>query len=331
MAFLISVFFAFAPTFLFAYILYWLDRYEKEPLLLLGAAYTWGAVIAAGGALVINTIFGIGVAIFTGSEAATELTTGSLIAPIVEESLKGLAVLCIFLLFRKEFDSIFDGMLYAGITALGFAATENVLYFYSKGYLEGGWEAMWAIIVMRVVVFGWMHPFFTAFTGIGLAISRLNRNWAVKILAPIGGLIVAMFAHSLHNTMAELASVYGYALCLFGTLVDWSGWLFMFGITIWALWREQTYLRKHLAEEVNLGTIDRQHFSTASSAWLQMFARIASIFDGKYFATARFYQACGELAHKKEQLLKLGDESGNTAIIQKLRGELAQLGPRART
>ena len=48
-----------------------------------------------------------------------------MIAPIIEESLKGLAVLLVFLLFRKEFDSILDGIVYAAITALGFAATEN--------------------------------------------------------------------------------------------------------------------------------------------------------------------------------------------------------------
>lgn len=331
MAFLVALFFAFVPTFIFAYILYWLDRYEKEPKLLLGAAYLWGAVIAAGGAFVLNTVFGLGIGILTGSDTVMELSTGSIVAPIVEESLKGLAVVCIFLLFRREFDSIFDGMLYAGVTALGFAATENVLYFYSHGYLEGGWQAMWSIIFLRVVVFGWMHPFFTAFTGIGLAIARLNRNWAVKILAPIGGLIVAIFAHSFHNTMAGLTPTFGIALCLVGTLVDWGGWIFMLGFTIWALWREQTYLVKHLAEEVSLGTISRQHLATASSAWLQMFARTASIFEGRYFPTARFYQVCGELAHKKQQLLTLGDEGGNVAIILKLRAELAQLAPRVRS
>jgi hypothetical protein len=46
-------------------------------------------------------------------------------------------------------------------------------------------------------------------------------------------------------------------------------------------------------------------------------------------ATARFYQVCGELAHKKEQLKKLGDENGNTVIIEKLRTELAALAPQA--
>jgi 3-deoxy-D-manno-octulosonate 8-phosphate phosphatase KdsC-like HAD superfamily phosphatase len=58
-----------------------------------------------------------------------------------------------------------------------------------------------------------------------------------------------------------------------------------------------------------------------------MFARIAAIFTGKYFKTARFYQLCGEYAHKRRQYDTVGDESGNMAILQKLRIEMAQLAP----
>ena len=50
MAFIVSLFFAFVPAFIMAMFIYWLDRYEKEPLALLGAAFFWGAVVAAGGA-----------------------------------------------------------------------------------------------------------------------------------------------------------------------------------------------------------------------------------------------------------------------------------------
>jgi RsiW-degrading membrane proteinase PrsW (M82 family) len=93
---LVSIFFGFVPMFLFAAIIYWFDRYEKEPKLLLGAAFFWGVVFAAGGAFLINTTFGIGIYLFTGSEAASEIGTASIIAPLVEEFLKGLAVALVF-------------------------------------------------------------------------------------------------------------------------------------------------------------------------------------------------------------------------------------------
>lgn len=58
-----------------------------------------------------------------------------------------------------------------------------------------------------------------------------------------------------------------------------------------------------------------------------MLARMSAVFTGKYSKTTRFYQVCGEYAHKRWQYDRLGDESGNLVIIQKLRQEIAQLTP----
>src|SRR5512141_1588163 len=205
MALLVSLLFAFVPAFFMAIVIYWLDRYEKEPLALLGAAFIWGAVVAAGGAFIINTIFGLGIYAITGSGDVADQATAALIAPFVEEGLKGLAVLIVFLFFRSEFDSILDGIIYAGITALGFAATENVLYIYGHGYLDGGgWNGLWQLVVIRDIVVAWQHPFFTAFTGIGLAVARLNKNTLVKIIAVPVGYTFAVFAHAFHNSFSSL-------------------------------------------------------------------------------------------------------------------------------
>ena len=142
LAVLLSVFFGFVPMFFFAYLVYWTDRYEREPLFLLGGVFLWGAIVAAGAAFLVNTILGLGIYTITASEAITDLTTGTMVAPLVEESLKGFAVLIVFLVFHKEFDSILDGIIYASIAALGFAATENVYYIYNYGYAESGFSCV---------------------------------------------------------------------------------------------------------------------------------------------------------------------------------------------
>ena len=329
MAFFGAVFFGFVPAFLFACFLYWLDRYEKEPRILLGAVFVWGFLVAAGGAFIINTVLGIGVYIFTGSESATDLTTGSLIAPIVEETLKGLAVLIVFLFFRKEFDSILDGMIYAGIVALGFAATENAFYIYDRGFSQSGWEGFWFLVFVRVILVGWQHPFYTAFTGIGFAISRLSNNVLVKFLAPLAGLALAMITHSFHNTLASFAQGIG-GLAL-GTFIDWSGWLFMFLFAVWAIRREGKLLPKHLSEEVAAGHITTRQLQTAASPFGASFASLNALTGGKFRATTRFYQVLGELAHKKEQFALSGDDNGNMAIIEKLRQEMMSLSPQVST
>jgi len=327
MALIVSLFFGFVPMLLFAGFINWLDRYEKEPKVLLGAAFVWGVLIAGGGAYIINTVLGLGVYIMTGSEGATDFATASIIAPIVEESLKGLAVLVVFFLFRKEFDSVLDGVIYAGITALGFAAIENVLYIYEKGYLESGWEGLWTLVFIRVVLVGWQHPFYTAFTGIGLAIARMNRNVFIKIMAVIGGFAIAVFTHAFHNTFGSLiGGIEGLAI---GTFVDWVGWFFMLLFIIWMIVNERNILKRQLYAEANNGIISPSQYRTALS-FAQTSARLNALSSGSYRSTARFYQVCGELAHKKEQLAKLGNERGNLAIIEKLRVELAQLAVQAK-
>jgi RsiW-degrading membrane proteinase PrsW (M82 family) len=322
MAFLVSLFFGFVPMFMFAAFVYWLDRYEKEPKLLLGAAFLWGVVIAAGGAFVINTIFGIGILIATGSEALTNLGTTSVVAPVVEEILKGLAVAIVFFMFRKEFDSILDGVIYGGIAGLGFAATENTIYIYRNGYLEGGWEGLVILVVIRVILVGWMHAFFTAFTGIGFAVARLNKNVAVKIVAPVAGLVAAIFVHAFHNTFSSLiGGMGGFAV---GLLVDWIGYALMLGFIVWMIAHEHNIVKRQLVGEVSSGLISEGQYRKALSPWTLTTAGLS----GR--ATSRFYHTLGELAHKKEQLQNHGDEGGNAMIVESLRRELAALAPQAK-
>jgi RsiW-degrading membrane proteinase PrsW (M82 family) len=326
-AFLVALFFGFVPMFMFAAFVNWLDRYEKEPKLLLGAAFVWGVVIAGGGAFILNTAFGIGIYALTGSEGAAEFGTTSIVAPIIEEGLKGLAVLIVFLMFRSEFDSVLDGVVYAAITAMGFAAVENVLYIYRNGYLESGWEGLWTLVVIRVILVGWMHPFFTAFTGIGLAIARMSRNVLVKIIAVPTGYAVAVTGHAFHNTFSGLiGGVQGFVA---GTFIDYLGYAAMLIFIIWMIVYERNILKRNLRDEVTNGLISQKQYNSATS-FFQTNAHLSALTSGTFRSTARFYQVCGELAHKKEQLAKLGDENGNTKIIENLRAELIQLAPQAR-
>ncbi len=64
-------------------------------------------------------------------------------------------------------------------------------------------EGIYAVLFLRGILGGWDHPMWTAFTGIGLAAARLTRNTAVKLTAPMGGWLVAVLLHSLHNTLEE--------------------------------------------------------------------------------------------------------------------------------
>ena len=86
--------------------------------------------------------------------------------------------------------------------------------------------------------------------------------------------------------------------------------------------RERGLLQRQLKDEVPLGVMSETQYNRALSPWTMSVA----FFRGGP-AAARFYRLCGELAHKKEQMMRLGDEQGNAAAITALRGELAALGP----
>ncbi len=320
---ILSIVFGLVPMLIFGYIVYWVDRYEKEPVALLGGVFLWGAIIAAGAAFVVNSFLGLGIYMFTGSQAFTELSTASVFAPIVEETLKGMAVLFVYLFFRHEFDSVLDGIVYAAITAIGFAATENIYYIYTYGFQQTGMKGILYLFFVRVILVGWQHPFFTSFTGIGLAVSRLNRNPSIKIIAPLIGLTIAIVAHSMHNLISTL--VQGVRSVPFSLIFDWSGWFALIIFVIWALYREQKWIIVQLREEVTNGVITPAQYETATSAWSQTSQRIKSIFSCNYHLVDRFYLLTAELAFKKHQATALGEQEENQPEIERMREELGEI------
>ncbi len=321
----LSVLFGVVPMLVFAYVVYWVDRYEKEPIALLGGVFLWGAIIAAGAAFVVNSFLGLGIYMFTGSQAFTELSTASAIAPVIEESLKGFACLLVFLFFRKESDSILDGIVYAAITAIGFAATENIYYIYTYGFQQDGVNGILYMFFVRVILVGWQHPFYTSFIGIGLAISRLNKNPTIKILAPFLGWALAVITHSIHNVISTLFQ--GIQSLTIGIIFDWSGWIAMIIFVVWALYREQKWITTQLCDEVTDGIITLSQYHTASSAWAQTGARIRALFTGQYRRIDRFFELTAELAFKKHQAFTLGELEQNQADIERMRSELGIMSP----
>ncbi len=320
---ILSVFFGFIPMVLYAGFIYSLDHYEKEPRHLLQGAFVWGAVAAAGAAFFLNTFLGAGIYMLSGDENFATLTTGSIIAPLVEEILKGMAVMIVFLFFRQEFDSVLDGIVYAAVTALGFAATENAYYIFTYGYLESGYIGLFSLVFVRVILVGWQHPFYTAFFGIGLAMARLKPGLKSKLFYPLAGMFFAMLLHSLHNTIPAILP--GAAGILIGTVIDWSGWIAMLTFTIAMVIRERRLLERYLMDEVRAGLLTHDQFRTACSGWSRFLAVASALGNHRFEHTRQFFQTCAELAHKKHQLDTVGNERGNRQIIESLRVRLAEL------
>ncbi|PZS25622.1 MAG: PrsW family intramembrane metalloprotease, partial [Pseudonocardiales bacterium] len=177
-----------------------LDRYEPEPRRLLLFTFFWGATAAAFVALILNTV-GVLVLRQLTDNATADFISASIGAPVVEECATGAVILVLLRTRRHELDGPIDGIVYAALVALGFAMTENILY-YSSAAGQGS-TALIGTFVVRGVFSPFLHPMFTAATGIGLGYAAIARNRPARILAPIAGLLVAMLLHGIWNAAAE--------------------------------------------------------------------------------------------------------------------------------
>jgi RsiW-degrading membrane proteinase PrsW (M82 family) len=292
----------------YALIVYWLDRYEREPLALVGALFFWGFIPSAVLALITQLIFEVPLMLMDAS-AFGNVVGAIVAAPITEEIFKGIGVLLVYLLLRYEFDDVFDGVVYGSLVGFGFAAIENVLYF-----LSGDTADLPVLIFMRAFMFGLNHALFTSLTGIGFGIARNTRSSFMRFLAPLAGLTAAITAHALHNlgvTLAESGGA-GSLLCILSTLVNWGGILFIIILLIITLQRHRSYLVRFLAQEVQNGTLRADQYEVVCSLARRRRARMAALLSGNltnWWRYEQFFSTCSKLAFRLYRLERLGGEA----------------------
>ncbi|MBC9957108.1 PrsW family intramembrane metalloprotease [Yimella sp. cx-51] len=178
----------------------WLDRFEPEPPGMLLFAFLWGAVVATVLAAFFNDLGGY----LIGVTGQNDPTVAVLVAPPVEETVKGLVLVLLLVFRRKEIDGIVDGMVYAGLCAAGFAFVEDIVYL-AGGYAESGEEGLLGTFVVRVLMSPFAHPMFTICTGIGIGIAATSRGLLMRTLPPIIGWVCAVVLHTGWNALAVLA------------------------------------------------------------------------------------------------------------------------------
>ena len=306
------------PAYAYTQLVWSVDRYEKEPPLYLLYAFMWGAVPAIIAALVLQTILAIPIVLLFGaSSLAGELTQAAIGAPVTEEIIKGMGVALLYLTRRHEFDGWVDGIVYGATVGFGFAYIENIFYLMGTS----SWEEWAVLFVLRAIVFGGLHGFWSALVGIGFGLARYTRNYLIQIFVIAGGLLLAIVGHLIHNAAATLVEVtngtsFGLALLNYGALAVVMALLWLAAGIV-----DRRRLKRYLQDEV----------PTVIPA-----AVYQAICDRRYPAKLNrlgipstihkpLLQLAGELAQKKLQLTKMGDEGGNHAEIYRLRAALGEL------
>ncbi|MFJ7340497.1 PrsW family intramembrane metalloprotease [Streptomyces sp. NPDC101110] len=228
----------------------WLDRVEPGPWRNLVFCFAWGACAAALIAIVANSFATRWIATATADPSSADTLGATVIAPVVEESAKAAAVLLVFLFRRRDFTGIVDGVVIAGVTATGFAFTENILYLgtaFGTDQLTGGSgiaSVTAATFFVRIIMSPFAHPLFTVLTGIGFGVSALSsaRRPVRRIVFPLSGLLLAMGMHAMWNGSSAFGE-YGFFAVYAAFMVP------IFGLLTWlVIWTRQRELKTVRAE-----------------------------------------------------------------------------------
>lgn len=191
------------PTIAYGALIAWLDRAEPESWELRILTFLWGAVVAVFIALILNSTAYSIFALLTDADTGAILTA-VISAPLVEESAKGLLVLLVLWIARRNIDSMLDGLVLGATVGLGFAMTENIMYF-GTAYRDGGAEAVGALFVIRCLINGMGHAVWTSFTGAAVGWSRGRHGRGVlRFIVPVLGWATAVAGHAIWNLGATI-------------------------------------------------------------------------------------------------------------------------------
>ncbi|MBA3792513.1 MAG: PrsW family intramembrane metalloprotease [Rubrobacter sp.] len=305
-------------TLLYLFFIRAIDLYERESLRYVIPIFIWGFAVATTVSLVFNTIASITISSLAGNQTAS-FVTAVFVAPPVEETAKGLALLIAFIVAyvaarRRglvEFAGVMDGIVYGSAVGFGFAIAEDILYG-----LQFGSETF----VVRRIFGGFAHAAFTSLTGIGIGLIPWVRSGFLKVLLPILGLLAAILLHATFNFTATVFGPVAY-VALFVVIL-----LYVVIIIVW-LTLERRMIRDELRDEVGAGTITPQEYSMLPSYFRKTGYYLRLLFSGRFSAWRRARKVHGaamDLAVSK-RLARRSDTASRRDRVLALRNKVAAL------
>lgn len=313
--FVTSFFGAFGPMAMYTSLVWWMDRYEREPIRLLAFLFLCGAVPCAGVALCAHFVLSF-LATHSLPLLINETVSVVVLAPLIEESIKLLPILLIR--NHKDFNNPTDGIVYGSAVGFGFGMTENLFYFLDSFYTWGPFNWLWTMVV-RTVFTGMLHAFSTGFAG--YLIGRAKYHHVKQGIAAGAGLAVAILFHMIWNSVMFFAGsleLSQYLYFFFGCFPAVIAVMFL--LMQLSLFEESVIIREELAAEAATGLISTRQLSIIpyyhkriSKHWISPVIK------------RDFLNCATKLAFKKRELRYM-----NSMELDLARGEIEELRDRLR-
>lgn len=290
-----------------------MDRNEKEPWRLVLVAAAWGAIVATSlvvwGENIWEETAQLSLVPGPGLDASIAFGAG-----VLEELAKGSAVVLLFLVMRRDFDDVVDGIVYGAAVGLGFNFMESITYMtnlYAIYSPEGfGWYAaafQWYARQGLGLFFG--HATYTAYIGAGIGIARQVPQTRQKLFAIASGFLIAIAAHfawdawieffPIGNGLVGVVEIHVRTLVVNGPFTAGLIALLVIGIRY-----EGQNLREQFRKEAaaGRGAILAHEVAVLASPWRRLGARLRATSHGgvrAYFRMARLQQAQLNLAMER--------------------------------
>jgi RsiW-degrading membrane proteinase PrsW (M82 family) len=235
-------------------LVWWVDRYDREPLSLVAMVFLWGASAAPMASVIalplIERLLG-GI----GETPTIGLLVVGLVTPMIEEMAKAVGVVLV-VIFSSKFDNPTDGVVYGTAAGLGFAVTENVIYGIGAGVHLDSLSGILILVGGRTLLSAGVHAICSATFGGLLGHAALSGRLSSKIAWTLSGLLTAVALHGSWNL----------ALVWFGPMGEGGAprlWLaampVLYGFYTIALalflHSEHRILKRQLADEVELAMV----------------------------------------------------------------------------
>lgn len=277
-------------------------------------ALGWGGAIATLVSLYLNTWLSSLINIQGAGDPTSAARAAIFVAPFVEEAAKATVLFLLAIFVRYRIVSVLQTVTLAGLSAAGFAFTENILY-YTRPFIYAskivGIDAEAArmeYVVSRGLQTSFGHPLFTIMTALGLAVALTNRSKLVRIVAPLAGFLFAVSGHMLFNGMAS-AGAPTVALAV-------SGWLAVATLTLSLARRylaERRLIAARLDDYVHTGWLYPRDPIVFSNTRLRFKLAFAALLRGyRVFGDTLALQRClSELAYLRASMTRgLVDAAG---------------------
>ena len=251
---IVSALAAIIPMIAYLVLIWWFDRYDREPFKLVLQNYLWGSIGAIIFAILGGIIFSSILSQFVSSKNQLNYLGTIISAPIVEEFTKGIFLL--IMITNRKFDNMTDGIVYGGAIGLGFGMTENFLYFISYGTSISNWIA---IVIIRTLFSAVMHCVATSTFGAFLGYAKF-KSTLHRIFFPIIGISIAILIHFSWNFTVSLKSTAPVGFLFMAITV-----IIFIAIFSASILGERKIIINELLPETTSGLIPDAHLSILSS------------------------------------------------------------------